>query len=400
MSASLLAGLSPQEPDKILRLMAQFAADPRADKVDLGVGVYRDAAGHTPVMGAVAAAEAQLLQQQTTKTYVALEGDPAFHAAVRDLVLGDAVAADRVAALATPGGTGAVRHAFELAARANPDLTVWLPSPTWPNHTAIAAAMGLPMRTYRYYDADASGLDRTAMFSDLTQARPGDLVLLHGCCHNPTGADLAIADWHGLAESLTKTGAVPLVDLAYLGFGAGVEDDAEGLRILASLCPEMLIAFSGSKSFGLYRDRVGLFLAVCSDTQTQAVTAANMAWLNRLSYAFPPDHGARVVTSVLTDTALQAQWRDELDNMRLRIARLRAALAHALRERTGSDRFGFLAGQRGMFSLIGATPAQVDTLRAAHGVYMVGDGRINIAGLRTETIPAVADALTKVLHQS
>ena len=394
----MMHALGSATPDPIIRLMHAFAADPRADKIDLGVGMYRDEDGRTPVMAAVRAAEARLLAEQETKGYLGLAGDPAFQAAMRDLLMGDAVAAERVAAAGTPGGTGALRQAFELVRRANPGARVWMSAPTWPNHPAVARAAGLEPIQYRYYDAESGGIDRTGMRADLEGAAPGDVVLLHGCCHNPTGADLTQGDWSDLAVLLERRGAVPLVDMAYLGFAEGPSADAAGLRLLAAALPEVLIAASGSKSFGLYRERVGCVLAVCADAGIRDGAAATLATLNRESYAFPPDHGARVVTTILTDAALRAQWAQELEAMRLRLARLRAALADALRAASGSDRFGCLAAQRGMFSLIGADPEQVERLRAAHGIYVIGDGRINVAGLREGDIGRVAGAIVAELR--
>ncbi|MGC9420238.1 MAG: aromatic amino acid transaminase [Rhodovulum sp.] len=389
----MLTRLSPQAPDKIIGLMQQFRADPRADKIDLGVGVYRDAAGGTPVMRAVKTAEERLWQAQATKGYVGIEGDPAFLDAIRTLVLDDAAPPDRVAAVATPGGTGAVRIALDLMRLANPAARVFIPDPSWPNHAAIAGFLGLEQVAYRYYDAATHALDAGGMLADLERAGPGDVVILHGCCHNPTGADLSPADWADVAAVLEKTGALPLVDLAYLGFGAGVEADAVGLRLLARHLPEMLIAVSGSKNFGLYRERVGAILALADDAATAMLARGNLSNLNRQTYAFPPDHGARVVTDILADPALRADWRSELDAMRTRMEGLRGALSDTLRELSGSDRFGFLAAQKGMFSLIGATPAQVATMRDDHGVYVIGDGRMNVAGLTQEIIPRVARAM-------
>ncbi|GAA0297854.1 amino acid aminotransferase [Rhodovulum strictum] len=389
----MLSRLSPQAPDKIIGLMQAFRADPRPDKIDLGVGVYRDAAGATPVMRAVKAAEEQLWQSQQTKGYVAIEGDPEFLEAVRGLVLADAVAAERVAAIGTPGGTGAVRIALDLVRLANPAARVFLPDPSWPNHAAIVGHLGLEQVEYRYYDAALRGLDRDGMLADLGGAGPGDVVILHGCCHNPTGADLTAADWADVAAVLERTGALALVDLAYQGFGAGVEADAEGLRMLAARLPEMLVAVSGSKNFGLYRERVGAILAVAGDAATATLARGNLSNLNRQTYAFPPDHGARVVTGILTDAELRADWLAELDAMRTRMEGLRASLADTLREISGSDRFAYLAAQKGMFSLIGATPDQVAVMRDAHGVYVIGDGRMNVAGLSEANIPRVARAM-------
>ncbi|WP_370541721.1 aromatic amino acid transaminase [Actibacterium sp. 188UL27-1] len=393
----MLAGLPAQEPDKIIRLMSMFAADDRPGKIDLGVGVYRTETGETPILKAVKTAEARLLDAQLTKGYTALSGDPAFHRAMADLVLGNSVPQGQIAALATPGGTGAVRQGLEMAIRANPDMTLWLSAPTWPNHPAIAAAMDVPVRTYRYYDPATGIADLSAMLDDLAQAKTGDVVLLHGCCHNPSGADLSRDAWEEVARLCGRLGLLPMVDLAYQGFGDGLEADTAGLRHLATAVPEMLVAVSGSKNFGLYRDRVGILLACCPDGATRDRVAGTMDWLNRLSYAFPPDHGARVVTTILTDPDLRQSWESELDAMRLRLIQMRQALSAELGRITGTDRFEKLRHQRGMFSLLGATPDQVAALRTDHGVYMVGDSRINLAGLTIETVPSAAAAIAAAM---
>ena len=386
--------VTPPEPDKIIRLMGMFAADPRADKVDLGVGVYRSPAGTTPVMEAVKEAEHRIWAAQESKTYVGLRGDLGFLDAMRRLILGESVPADRVAGAGTPGGTGAVRQVLETVHRLNPQATVWISDPTWPNHPAIIDHLGQKRQSYRYYDATTGGIDRAGMMADLAGAGRGDLILLHGCCHNPTGADLLPDDWQEIAALCARTGAIPFVDMAYQGFGAGLEADAAGVRLLATALPEVLIAASCSKNFGLYRERVGTVLIV---TEAKAAAEGVLAGMNRQNFAFPPDHGARVVQEILGDEALGALWRGELEGMRRAMEGNRRALAVALRAATGSDRFGFLAAHRGMFSLIGATPAQVDRLREDHGIYLVGDGRMNVAGLTPETIPRVARALAEVL---
>lgn len=391
----MFAALPPAQEDKILRIMGAFAADARAEKIDLGVGVYRAADGTTPVMRAVRAAEARVLAGQTTKSYTALTGEPAFGAALAAWVLGPELArSGRLAVAATPGGTGAVRQALELVRAARPGTTVWVSDPSWPNHAAILDAMGMTWRPYRYFDRATGGLDRAGMREDLGSMAEGDVLLLHGCCHNPTGVDPTTQDWATLADLATTRGAVPLIDVAYLGLGDGAEADAAGLRALVAQVPEALLTVSGSKSFGLYRERVGAVLALAEDPGR---VAGWLAWLNRLAYAFPPDHGARVVTEILGDPELRADWETELAEMRARIAAMRAGLAAALRAETGSDRFGFLGGHRGMFSLSGARPDQVETLRRDHALYMIGDGRINVAGLTEATIPATARALAAVL---
>ena len=389
----MLNALEPQAPDKILALMAAFREDPREAKIDLGVGVYKDAEGRTPVMRAVKSAEARILERQDTKSYTGLAGDPAFAEALSGLVLGADAPRDRLAAVATPGGTGAVRQALELVRMASPDATLWLPDPTWPNHPAIARHVGLPVKGYRYYDAATGGVDVEGMLADLAGARAGDAVVLHGCCHNPSGADLSLGQWRDVADALSRTGATALVDLAYQGFGDGLEADAAGVRLLAQALPEALIAASCSKNFGVYRERTGLLMALAPGADRLAVTQGALAALNRMNYSFPPDHGARAVTEVLTDGELRADWESELDGMRAGMLAIRRQLADALRERTGSDRFGFLAAHRGMFSRLPATPEQVEAMRRDHGVYLVGDGRMNIAGLNAASVPALADAV-------
>jgi aromatic-amino-acid transaminase len=387
--------LRPQAPDAILALVQMFRDDPRPQKIDLGVGVYKDATGLTPVMRAVKAAEQVLWQSQRSKTYTGLAGEPAFHAAMAALILGDSTDPDRIAATATPGGTGAIRQALELIALASPGATVWLPDPTWPNHASIIAYLGIPMRTYRYFDAETRGIDFAGMTGDLATVAPGDVVLLHGCCHNPTGADPTLLEWAAVADLLADRRAVPLVDLAYQGFGAGLEADAAATRLIAARCPEVLIAASCSKSFGIYRERTGILLAVGSAAQ-RATVQGTLAWLNRQNWSFPPDHGARVVTMILGDPGLRAEWETELNDIRTAMTGLRAALADELRSVTGSDRFGFVAGHRGMFSRLGLTPLQVEHLRRDHAIYMVGDSRINIAGLNAATVPLLARAIAAV----
>lgn len=393
----VFAGLEAPQPDPIIALMQRYAADPRPDRVDLGVGVYRDAAGRTPVMAAVAAAEARILAAQDTKGYLGLAGDPAFLAAMRGLLLGADTPADRCAAVATPGGSGALRQVLALAQQASPGAAVWIGRPSWPNHAAIAEALAMPVRPHAYLGADGT-VDAAAMLADLEGAARGDVLILHASCHNPSGADLSPSDWEAIADLCTRRGVVPLVDVAYQGFGAGLEEDVAGLRLLAARLPEVLVAASGSKSFGLYRERVGLALALCDGPAAAGRVGAALASLNRRNFAFPPDHGARVVTTILQDAGLRADWTAELDAMRARIMATRTAFAAALRDATGTRRFDALTLHRGMFSLLDLSPAQVEALRADHAIYLVPDGRANLAGLTGETIPRTAAAIAAVLR--
>ena len=389
--------LKPQPADKILALVQQFKDDPRPQKIDLGVGVYKNAEGVTPVMRAVKAAEHQLWQNETTKAYVGLTGDPAFSDAVVKMVLEDVVPRGTVAAAATPGGTGAVRQAFELVRLANPNVRVFVSNPTWPNHVSILKYLGIEMVPYRYFDTETCGVDFDGMTADLAQAKAGDVVLLHGCCHNPTGANLNLTQWQSVVDLLAKTGATPMIDIAYQGFGDGLEEDAAATRLIAASLPETIIAASCSKNFGIYRERTGLLMAVSQDASKRLVTQGTLAYLNRQNFSFPPDHGARLVTMVLNDTALCEDWKVELEQVRLGMLDLRLTLATELQSRTGSDRFSFLAQHRGMFSRLGTTPDMVERLRVEHAIYMVSDSRMNIAGLNAITVPILAQAIVEVV---
>lgn len=389
--------LTAPAPDKIFQLTGLFAADPRPEKVDLLVGLYRNADGQTPVMGAVKEAERRTLEAQTTKSYLGFAGDLGFINGMRDLLLGDAVPEARIAGCATVGGTSALRQILELVRTLTPDAQVWISDPSWPIHAGMTDHLGLQRRSYRYLDRDSNGLDRDAMIEDLTQARAGDVIVLHGCCHNPSGADLTLSDWEDVAAICLKTGAIPLVDMAYQGFGTGLTEDAAGTRLLAQHVPTLFLAASCSKNFGLYRERAGVALIATTEGGPRDAAQGHLTAMNRNNFSFPPDHGARAVDMILQDDTLRQMWETELTAMRESMNNNRRALADALRAETGSDRFGFFAAHQGMFSLIGATPAQVDALRKDHGVYIVGDGRMNVAGLRADNIPQVARALAVVL---
>ena len=390
----MLEALNPQPQDKILQLIAMFREDARTSKIDLGVGVYKDPTGLTPVMRAVKAAERRLWETETTKTYTGLAGEPAYNAALVNMILG-AGFADRAASVATPGGTGAIRQALELIRLATPGAAVWLSNPTWPNHPSIIKYLGMKMAEYRYFDAATRGVDFDGLKADLAQVAKGDVVLLHGCCHNPTGANLDAAQWAEVADILAARGAIPFIDLAYQGFGDGLEEDAAATRLIAARFPEVLIAASCSKNFGIYRERTGILIAL-TEPSRKAVVQGNLNFLNRQNYSFPPDHGARLVTMILEDAALTADWKAELEEVRLNMLTLRTSLAEALRRATNSDRYDFVAHHRGMFSRLGLSEAQVVELREKHGIYMVGDSRINIAGLNAKTVPILAQAIAAV----
>ncbi len=388
--------LKPQPEDKIIKLIGMFRADTRDEKLDLGVGVYKDSSGNTPVMRAVKKAEAVLLETQASKSYVGLLGNLDFVEAMRALVLDDTVNADQIAGAQTPGGTGAIRQLFELIQMASPDATVWISSPSWPNHEAILKHLGMNIAKYRYFDETTCTVDFEGMKSDIASAKPGDVIVLHGCCHNPTGANLTMNQWHEVTTIIKDNALTPFVDFAYQGFGDGLDEDAAGVRYMATHVPELMIAASCSKNFGLYRDRVGVALVKCDRAQVQ-LTKGALSSLNRLNFSFPPDHGATVTAMILSDPDLKADWMAELEEMRLNMLSLRQGLADALRRETNSDRFDFVAEHRGMFSRLGLSPTQVETLREEYGVYMVGDSRFNVAGLPKDGLDKLAKAIASIL---
>lgn len=392
----MLSTLKPSPTDPILALIQEFRDDPRPEKLDFGVGVYKDSSGLTLIPKAVKMAETRLLQEQDTKTYLGLLGDVAFNATMAQLVLDDAVSKERVSAIQTAGGSGALFLLLGLAKKANPDMTLWVSTPTWGNHTAIAGGLDIPVKRYRYFNPATRAVEFEQMREDLASAGPNDVIMLHGCCHNPTGANLEIADWQVLTDMALAQGFLPFVDIAYQGFGDGLDEDAAGLRAMAARAPEMLIATSCSKNFGLYRDRTGCAFAISRNGVEQGHTQSNMMTLMRISISMPPDHGAALVRIILNDAELRSVWDSELTAMRTRMLSLRAALADALRSRTNSDRFDFLARHRGMFSLVGATPEQAATLKNDHAVYIVSDGRMNVAGLKEDRIDDVAAAFAAV----
>ena len=390
----MLGNLKPQAPDKILALMGEFKADTRQGKIDLGVGVYKDPTGLTPVMRAVKAAEQKIWETQDSKAYTSLAGTEEYRAAMTSLVLGD-VAGGRVASVGTVGGTGAIRQALELVRMANPDAVIHVSDPTWPNHVSILNFMGQAYEMYPYFDNATRGVAFEAMLEGIGRARKGDVVLLHGCCHNPTGANPTAEQWDAIAEVLEKTGATPLIDLAYQGFGDGLLEDAAATRMIAMRLPEVLIAASCSKNFGIYRERTGILMALTGDNHAREMSQGAMAYLNRQNYSFPPDHGARIVSTILGDAALSADWKAELEEVRLSMLSLRNQLADELRNLTGTDKFDFIARHRGMFSRLGGTPEQVAKMKQDAAIYMIGDSRLNIAGLNRDSVPVLARAIVE-----
>ncbi|MET3926582.1 amino acid aminotransferase [Devosia sp. 2618] len=379
--------------DKILALMGEYAADPRPTKIDLGVGVYKDEKGVTAVMSAVRKAEQRILENEKTKTYLGIAGNKGYGAAVLDLALADSVDRSRVRIAQAPGGTGSLWVLMQLINRAKPGATVWVSDPTWPNHNPIAINSGLAVKTYPYFDTETRGVKFAEMLATLDKLGKDDVVLLHGCCHNPTGANLSNDQWDKVAASLARTGALPFIDLAYLGFGDGLLEDAYGTRKILSSVPEALVAFSGSKNFGLYRERVGAAILVARDAAEADVTNSQLLNIIRGAYSQPPDHGAEIIRTILEDAELRAEWETELNAMRARMIRLREKLSEAIRQKSNSEDFDFIADHRGMFSLLGLENSVVEHLKANNGVYMIGDSRINVAGIPEDRIDDLADAM-------
>lgn len=383
--------------DEILQLALAFREDTRPEKLDLGIGVYRDASGNTPVMRAVKAAEQLLITNEPSKAYLGLTGDERFNAQLLELVFGDCIS-PRVQAIQTPGGGGAVRLIAEFIRAASRETTVWIGTPTWINHRPIMDYVGLKVQQYEYLDRQSQTADFDRMMASLGTAARGDIVLLQGCCHNPSGADLSIGRWGEVANLANRVGFVPFIDLAYQGFGEGLDIDRQAVRLFASRVPELLVAVSCSKNFGVYRDRVGCAALVARNGREADLAKATLASLARVNYSFPPNHGAAVVRTVLETPELKAEWIEELEQMRQRLFANRVALAAALRAKTHSGRFDFVASQRGMFSLLGITPGHVQELRQKHAIFMPSDGRINVAGLQAASIDRLADALEPIVR--
>lgn len=392
----MLELLLPVAEDPLLRIIADFRRDSRPGKIDLGVGVYKTEDGHTPVMAAVKKAEAILVETQESKAYLGLAGDEACLDALADLTFAPATFdRSRLVGIQTPGASAALRLASDLAVRARPDSTVLVGTPTWSNHLPIFTAAGLAVRTYRYSKPAAATVDYEAMFDALATAPSGTLVLLQGCCHNPTGIDLAVDDWIRIAGICCENGLLPLIDMAYNGLGEGFATDMLGVAEFLARVPEALMAVSCSKNFGLYRERTGALFALAADENTARITRANLFAVARSSYSMPPDHGAAVVRTILQDSALRSTWLDELGAMRARIRGIREQLGAEIVRRPVD--VGDLRSHRGMFSLLPLTGEQVATLRDRDGIYMAGDGRINVASMRSADIERFATALERVL---
>lgn len=393
--------LQPLPADPLLGIMAAYAADPNPQKVDLGVGVYKDESGNTPIFASVKAAEAKLIAAQNSKVYLPPAGPEGFNRLLPKQIFADAggvLRDQRVAAIQTPGGCGALRVAAEFIRRLRPSATVWLSDPTWANHEPLLGEAGLALGKYPYYDQSRSEICFDEMMATLEKIPAGDVVLLHGCCHNPSGADLTQDQWREVSRVAQKNGFLPFVDLAYQGFGDGVDEDAFGVRLLAEEVPELIVASSCSKNFGLYRERTG---SLCVVTQNAAQAGAVVTHLNKIVrgiYSMPPAHGASIVETLLSDEALKAQWLQEVGEVRERMKALRKALADALQQRLGNDHFRFIERQRGMFSFLGISAEQIKLMREQFSVYAADSSRISVAGLSNGNVDYVADAIVKVLE--
>ncbi len=387
-------------PDAILGLMEAFRADPRDHKIDLGVGVYKDDRGETPVLRAVKQAEERLLARESTKSYVGPAGAEGTNARLQSLLFGDALSTridERMGVFQTPGGCGALRVAAEFVLRCKPDAVIHVPDPTWANHVPLLGDAGVEIREYPYFDRETSGLRFDAMAEHLGGLGPGDLVLLHGCCHNPCGADLDSGQWQSVLELAQQRGFTPFVDLAYQGFGDGLEEDAFGIRLLAAGLPELIVASSCSKNFGLYRERTGAIALLSGDGRTASTARSQLLNVVRGIYSMPPSHGGAIVEEILGDESLRRDWKQELDAMRDRINGLRSLLVERFDARGDGGRFGFIERQRGMFSFLGIDPGQVKALREEHAIYMIDSSRINVAGASRENVDRLCDAVMSVL---
>ena len=386
-------------PDSILGLAAACRADPNPDKVDLTLGVYMDETGLCPVFEAVQQAQQALVSEEQTKVYMPPQGDPDYLAGIRSLVLGEvgmSSLGDRSSAVQTPGGCGAVRLGAEVLHAAAPTATVWVSDPTWPVHIPLMGSVGLQFKTYRYYSSEMKGLDFDAMISDLQDARSGDVVLLHGCCHNPSGVDPTREQWATLAELLAERQLLPMIDFAYQGMGAGLDEDAAGIRTVLERVPEMIIAVSSSKNIGLYRERAGAVVFVGGDARAAEAMASQAVSAARRVYSMPPAHGALLAGRVLSSPALRSSWQTELGQICERINGLRGQFRDALTTATGQD-FGFIGTEHGMFSFLGLSVEQAQRLREEQSVYMLDSSRINIAGLNANNLGRVVEAVAAVL---
>ncbi len=395
----MFENLKQIEKDAIIGIMALFREDHSENKVDLSVGVYQDDTGVTPIMASIKQAETELLVQEKTKSYVGIAGLPKFNDAISELVFGSFYHKDRnrIATIQTPGGSGGLCVAGHLINRGKHGATVWASTPTWPNHIPLLSTSGLTIKSYEYYDRENNQINFSRMMSSLESSASGDVLLLHGCCHNPCGADLNMEQWQSILELINKKGLLPLVDLAYLGLGDGVDEDASGLRLLANNCKELIVVTSCSKNFGLYKERVGAVSAISANAEESARTLSNLANIARSIYSMPPDHGAALAAQVLTDNQLREKWLEELAQLRNRIKQVRTELSNGLNARQNKIDFSFIKKEKGMFSFLGISRDHVIELRERFHIYMVESSRINIAGINQKNISYIVESICHVI---
>lgn len=393
----MFESLQAAPADAILGLITEHKNDPRPEKVDLGVGVFRTAEGETPVLDVVKLAEQRLVDTQDSKAYIGTAGDPDFIAAMQDLMFSDAADADRIATIQAPGGSGSLRVAADLILRARPNAKIWVSDPTWANHIPLLGGAGLALETYPYYDTEKHVILVDEMLEALGKAESGDIVLLHACCHNPSGLDPSDEEWQAIGDAIVKRGLVPFVDMAYQGFARNLKEDAYAIRHLAGRVPEMLVSGSCSKNFGLYRDRVGSLSILAADKASRDRVYSQLNNVVRTIYSVPPDHGAVVVSTILNDAELKAAWRVELAVMRSRLREMRVLLNDALIEKAPGHDFSHLVRATGMFCFLGISEDQVNRLKRDYGVYMVGSSRINTAGITVKNVNYLADAIAATL---
>lgn len=393
----MFESLQPAPADAILGLIGEHRDDPRPEKIDLGVGVYRNDEGETPVLDVVKKAEHRLVGTQTSKAYIGTAGDPVFNAAMQALAFADSVSAERLVTIQTPGGSGSLRVAAGLLLRARENTALWVSDPTWANHIPLLGGAGLTLENYPFYDAESHTIRIDAMLDALRAAPKRDVVLLHACCHNPSGLDPNEEQWRAIADVIVERELLPFIDMAYQGFAQDLDADAFAVRQLAARVPEMIVSSSCSKNFGLYRDRVGILSVLATDTNSRDIVASQASSFVRTMYSVPPDHGAAVVSIILNDKELRAEWVDELDGMRERLSGMGALLHDALKDKAPGHDFTHLLHSKGMFCFLGVTSEQVARLKQDFGIYMVDSSRINVAGITPSNVDYLASSIAAVL---
>ncbi len=393
----MFESLDPRPTDAILGLIAEYNDDPRPQKIDLGVGVYRTVDGETPVLDVVKQAERQIVETQTSKGYLGTAGEPAFNAAMQSLMFGDTVSDERLTTVQTPGGSGSLRIAASLLEKAAASSPVWVSDPTWNNHAPLLGGAGLELKPYPYYDTGQHVIRVDAMLDALRSIPKGETVLFHACCHNPSGLDPSDENWRAITQIVVERELLPFIDMAYQGFSRGLDEDAFAIRHMAKHVPEMIVSSSCSKNFGLYRDRVGTLSILAADAATSATIRSQLSYIARTIYSMPPDHGAAIVSVVLNDTSLTAKWHAELAQMRNRLRDMRALLNAALQEKAPGRDFSHLVRATGMFCFLGISTDQIEALKKDYGIYIVGSSRINVAGITPTNVDYLAASIAAVV---